>query len=441
MRSLARAAMVLAVVLTGMDSHAQDPVAIRLTLDEAQARALETSHRIAEARARETVALAVVDSRVAADRPLAAALGGYMRTNHVTEFVLPSVIGPPRVLYPDAPDNFRARLDLQWPIYNGGRSNALERAARAEAGAVSAEVDVARADLKLEVARGFWAVVTAKAAVDVLERAVARARANVEDIKVRLNAGLVPPNELASAEAQASRQRVFLIEARTQHQVSSADLARLVFDDPLRVIEPAAVLDAAPAAAPEPAAALASARESRRERTALERRLDAAREQRTAAAAARLPTFSLAGGYDYAKPNPRIFPRVEQWETSWDAGINVSVPLWDGGRARAEVAQAAGQIDAVSQRLAEFDSMLAVEVRQRILEIESGLASVAAAEEGVRASTEAQRVVGERYRAGVIAQIEVLDAELALLQAELDRTRALASVRLAEARLARAIGR
>jgi hypothetical protein len=35
----------------------------------------------------------------------------------------------------------------------------------------------------------------------------------------------------------------------------------------------------------------------------------------------------------------------------------------------------------------------------------------------------------------------VTDAEFALLQAELDRTRALAGVRLSEARLARAIGR
>ena len=38
-------------------------------------------------------------------------------------------------------------------------------------------------------------------------------------------------------------------------------------------------------------------------------------------------------------------------------------------------------------------------------------------------------------------EIEVLDAEFALLQSELDRTRALAGVRLAEARLTRALGR
>jgi outer membrane protein TolC len=66
---------------------------------------------------------------------------------------------------------------------------------------------------------------------------------------------------------------------------------------------------------------------------------------------------------------------------------------------------------------------------------------VAAADEAIRAATEARRVVGERYRAGVIAQSEVLDAELALVQVQLDRTRALAGVRLAEARLDRAIGR
>ena len=68
-------------------------------------------------------------------------------------------------------------------------------------------------------------------------------------------------------------------------------------------------------------------------------------------------------------------------------------------------------------------------------------ALLSSADEAIRAATEARRVVGERYRAGVIAQSEVLDAELALVQVQLDRTRALAGVRLAEARLDRAIGR
>ena len=68
---------------------------------------------------------------------------------------------------------------LQWPIYNGGRTDALERAARAEASAASADVAAAQADLRLEVARAFWALVTARAASAVLEQSLARAQAKL----------------------------------------------------------------------------------------------------------------------------------------------------------------------------------------------------------------------------------------------------------------------
>jgi outer membrane protein TolC len=420
---------------------AQEVPVIRLRLEEAQARAREASHRLAEARARESVAQATVTVRDTADRPTIAAVAGYTRTNHVLEFTVPSPTGAPRVLYPDVPNNYHSRLDLQWPIYSGGRTDALERAARAEAAAVSADVGVAQADLRLEVARAFWAVVTARTTVDVLEQGVKRSQAHVEDVRQRFNAGLIPPNDIASAEAQESRSRMLAIEARNQRDVATADLARLAGLAPGQPIEPVAVLDA-PAIAPggiEPL--LAGARQERDERLALQLRISSAKELQDAAAAGRRPTIAIAGGVDYARPNPRIFPRADRWDDSWDAGINVRWSLWDGGRTAADVAQAAGAIEIAQQRLAEFDSVLAVEVRQRTLDLESGRAAVAAADDAVRAASEARRVVTERYQAGVIPQIDVLDAEYALLQAELDRARALAGIRLSEARLARAIGR
>jgi outer membrane protein len=419
---------------------AQDVPVLRLTLEEAQARALAASHRLAEAKARESVALAVVGARESADRPTLTAVAGYTRTNHVLEFTVPGPTGP-RVLYPDVPDNYHTRLDLQWPIYTGGRTDALERAARAEAAAVTAETRVAQADLRLEVARAFWAVLTARATVGVLEQGVARSQAHAAEVRQRFGVGLVPPNEIASADAQESRARMLAIEARNQRDVSTADLARLVGLEPGQPIEPAASLDGPGALVQGIEPLVADARASRQERTAMERRIEAANEQRAAAAAARLPSIALAGGVDYARPNPRIFPRTDRWDDSWDAGINVRWSLWDGGRTAADVAQAAGLAEVARHRLAEFDSLLALEVRQRALDIDSGRAAVAAAADGVRAAGEARRVVEERYRAGVIAQIEVTDAEFALLQAELDRTRALANVRLSEARLARAIGR
>ena len=74
-------------------------------------------------------------------------------------------------------------------------------------------------------------------------------------------------------------------------------------------------------------------------------------------------------------------------------------------------------------------------------QLDSSRQAVVAADEEIRAAAEAERAVGERYKAGVATTTDVLDAQVARLQAELDRTRAIANVRLAEARLERALGR
>ncbi len=426
------------VLLSAGDAAAQE---LRLSLAEAQSRAVAASHRLAEARARGATAEAAVAVREAADRPIVGLGAGYTRTNHVIEFAFPGPDGRPRVLYPDAPNNYRTRLDLQWPIYSGGRPDALERAARAEASAAAADVAAAQADLRLEVARAFWAVVTARAATAVLDRSLERAQANVADVRQRLNQGLVPPNEVASAEAQESRQRMLLIETRNQGDQSSAELARLIGEDVLQGIEPDADLELEAPLAASLQGLVADARSTRDERRALEQRIAAAEELVGAAEGTRRPSIAITAGFDYARPNPHIFPRADRWDDSWDAGVSATWALWDGGRARAEAAQARTVVDAARQRLAEFDSVVALEIRQRLLDIDSGRAALAAADEAVRAATEARRVVTERYRAGVAIQTEVLDADVVLLQAELDRTRAIAGVRFAEARLARALGK
>jgi outer membrane protein TolC len=232
------------------------------------------------------------------------------------------------------------------------------------------------------------------------------------------------------------------IEARAQRDVTSVELARLIGVAPDQPLEPSGELARTTTASPGQLGPLVeSARTTRQERRALERRVAAADAQRDSAAAGRLPTIQFLGGVDYARPNAKIFPRADVAQESWDVGVGATWSLWDGGRTDAEVAQARALSQAASERLAEFDSQLGVEVRQRALELESAVAAIEAATSGVTAAADARRVVDERYRAGVIAGIEVLDSEYALLQAQLDLTRAQATVRLAEARLTRALGR
>ena len=142
-----------------------------------------------------------------------------------------------------------------------------------------------------------------------------------------------------------------------------------------------------------------------------------------------------------ARPNPRIFPIQEKWKPSWDIGIHVRWSLFDGGRVRAETAEAAANRRAIEARLREFDAAVDVELRQRTAELRSAAAAIDAAEAGVRAATEARRVIAERFSAGVATNTDVLNAQTALLQAELDLTRARANASLASARLDRSLGR
>ena len=81
-----------------------------------------------------------------------------------------------------------------------------------------------------------------------------------------------------------------------------------------------------------------------------------------------------------------------------------------------------------------------MEVRQRVSERDASRAVIDAATDAVKSATEARRVVGERFAAGVATSTDVLDAQVGLLQAELDRTQAVANARLADARLVRALG-
>src|SRR4029079_7212525 len=119
---------------------------------------------------------------------------------------------------------------------------------------------------------------------------------------------------------------------------------------PAPASEPAAALEPP---APRPAsfeALVDEARRQRPERAALLKRIGASEGRQAAAAAGLKPTIAIAGGVDYARPNPRIFPRTEAWRESWDAGVNAVWPLFDGGRSRAEVAEASAATPGIRRR-------------------------------------------------------------------------------------------
>ena len=150
--------------------------------------------------------------------------------------------------------------------------------------------------------------------------------------------------------------------------------------------------------------------------------------------------MALAGGIDYANPNPKIFPRQERWRNTWDASVNVSWALFDGGKTKADAAEAAASKRAIQARIDELDSMVALDIRRRLAERDASRAAIDAAQAGFTAATEAYRVLGDRFRAGVATITDLLTAQVAVTQASLDRTQATVSSYIVDAGLCRALG-
>lgn len=441
MRYLAPFVVVLVLhALAAPAALAQTPP-LTLTLDDAMSRAVDASHRLAEARARQQAATAAIDVRRRSDDPALTASAGYTRTNHIQEFGVPQPDGRLRVIYPDIPDNYRTRVELAWPVYTGGRTDALERAALAEATATGKDLDAARLDLRLEVARAYWALVTARETVRVLEQALATADRSLADVRARVEAGFLPPNDVSRSEAQRARSEGLLVEARGRVEIVTIDLARLLGLDAPAVIVPAEALEGAVGPAGEASALTTEALAQRPELAAIVERSNGITARLDAIAAARKPTVSFVSGADFARPNPRIFPRQAVWDDSFDLTLNVSWQLWDSGRAAADRVEALASQTALTERRREVESQIQADVRKQLVELSTSRAALTSARAALAAAQETRRVVGDRFEAGVATTLDVLDAQLAEMQADLDRTRVLADIRLAEARLARIVGR
>lgn len=444
-RSVRMAFGVGVLCVGGAAAAAAQTAPVNLTLEDALARGKATAPRLAEAAARQEAAAATVTARQALKLPSLSASVGYQRTNHVDDYGIAQPDGSLRILFPDIPNNYKGRADAALPIYTGGRIDALIHSAEADKRAADADAKASAADVALDVARAYWNLVTARESVSVVEQGLVRMDAYVSDVKARVDTGLLPPNDLLSAQAQRARQSVALIQAKNAAAVAQSDLCRLVGLDLDTPINPTASLmtpiPSVAAISALPIKALTEqAQAGRTEREALTERAGAARATGNASTAALRPQISITGGIEESRPNARVVPRVDEFHSSWEAGVGVSWQLFDGGKGRADRAAAAAQATALERRRDDFDALLGVELRQRRGDVDAGRAALEASAEAVSAATEARRVIAERFKAGVATSTDVLDAENALLEAQLERTRLAAALRLSEARLLRAVG-
>jgi outer membrane protein TolC len=117
-----------------------------------------------------------------------------------------------------------------------------------------------------------------------------------------------------------------------------------------------------------------------------------------------------------------------------------SLDLWAGGRHRAAVAAARAEAEAAGHEVALFADAVRLEVRQAWATVDSARRRQATAAAALDAAREAERITAERFRAGVVRTIDLLDAATARREAETRELVARADANLAALRLAVAAG-
>jgi len=438
-------AVTLSLVCAATCAVADDapPPATRLTLAEAIGRARAHSARLAQFVSLEAAAEAGVRGARAGRLPQLDVTAGYTRLSGVPElsFVFP---GPPPVretVFPNIPDTYRAHAGLSQSLYTGGRIGAGIEAADHQRIAAGEDLHAAVQDLVLETTSAYWSLVTARETARVLTESLASFESHLKDARNRLDMGLAARSELLAVQVERDRAELGRLQAENASAIAHEDLLRLVGLPPGTRIDPADEAAPAPSATDEPAALVTSALAARPELAALRSRAQGAEAAVRVARAPGLPQVGLSAGYDYARPNTRILPLVDEWKDSWSVGVNVSITAFDGGRTKAAAAQASAQADAIRHQIEDVERRVAVEVKSRLLDVASAEAAFRVAVRALEAAQEAERVERDRYQQGVSASSDLLDAETRRLRAGVDRTNATASLSLARARLDRAVGR
>lgn len=236
----------------------------------------------------------------------------------------------------------------------------------------------------------------------------------------------------ANVELQNEKQR--LIEAENDRESSLYGLSKLLNLDPRQKIELADSLQFFDTPQPDVEAGIDQALAARQEWKAVEAQERAARYQKQAAQYSRLPSLRFDGDWAYLGNSSNNGIPTYAYQAS------VNMPLFTGGRIRAEVAKADLELQKVRQQQADLRNQIALDVKTSLLNLQSARNEVQVANLGVQLAKDEVAQARDRFNAGVANNIEVISAQDSLARANDNQIAALYRFNQARADYARAIG-
>ncbi|MBI5471434.1 MAG: TolC family protein [Ignavibacteriae bacterium] len=374
--------------------------------------------------------------------------GAYTRLSDVPPFAisLPASLAPvfgvnSFTLAPTIANNYTIKATLEQPIFTGFRLGAAANAAEYSARAAEQDHAKDKSELIYNVKQAYWSLFKAMEFKKVVDENVEQVKAHLNDVQNLLDQGMATTNDLLKVQVQLSDAQLRQIEMNNNVQLATIGLNNVIGIPLQTQLTLESDMNNATVAQPSDLNTLVEkATTQRSELKAMEYRVKAAESGITAAKGSWWPQVFLNANYYYNRPNQRIQPMQDIFKDTWDVSIGVSLDIWNWGKTLHQTDQASAQYEEAKDALDQLKDGIALETTQTYLNLNQSKERTAVADKGVKQAEENYRVTNRRFKEGLAQNSDLLDAEVALLQAKTNYTQALVDYELAQARLQKVLG-
>jgi outer membrane protein len=422
------------------------PDTLRLSLDDAVARALSLSSRARSAQANVKAAEGQVREVTADALPQ---ITGAVTYNHKFDSVFKFAAGDSSLgglgdIFSKssfaAVDGWTADLTASQKIWDGRVMSGI-RASREVHKIAFATRDEALADVALNVRAAYLDVLSAQAVQTIAEEGLAQAKAHLDQVQLFYGQGSRSEYDLLQAQVDVANNEPAVVRARNAADQAMLWLRQLLYmpdGQPLALTSGLAFADGqVPVLASDPGEGQVRAALRGADANVQARKLALSAEKWS-----RWPSLVA-----YATVSHQAYPEsawpvhANEFQRGIDGSLRLEWPLFQGFRTFGSVERASAELkQAEAQRDIVYDSVT-FETRQARQEVDRALATLAARRGTVQLAQRAHHLATVRWKNGLSTQLEVSDARLQMLTAEVNEVTAVKDYRLALLSLERAAGR
>lgn len=415
-------------------ANSQSQTPSELSLSDAIRFALKHSPALEASRAEVAAARAEVGMARGKGGPQLSANGFYSKSDMPTTLSSAGGVEPNALIMAPDKDYRDFNLSFMVPLYTGGIYSGLVASSIALRSAAMAETTGMEAEVALKVRESYLRAVYLKELVTAFASRVRAAEGMAANAQTRFNAG-------SGIEATVRRAEAELAEARKDLKMTENDRQKMLLE---LLAEMGSTMDSMPTLTEklefkQPnlnlAQSLVDADKTRGELLSARLQVMAAKGKASSAAGALKPQIYGFAMKDFFSPTDGMGK-----SSGYSFGITVSLPVFDSGMRRSEVAATKAMVERAQAEADRWKLVVEREVRQAWLDIETASQNYSTALAALKGAESAFEVISIRVETGKSILVEQLDALATLTKARANVAQALFEHEIAVAKLDRAIG-